>query len=171
LAIRYRKYSAGKNKSWNQADALVRKHLLLRWGKLRAADISRSDVKAMMVRIEAPIVSNQTLAAASAIFSWAIREEFAGIKVTTVSPATRPHRESGFCRTMKFHCFGSRWNPQFGGVHGIANDLIDRPTTRRSHSHENRANRRQLVDAAGRSRAFAGVARHQKCRQSPGLVA
>ena len=31
----------------------------------------------MMARIEAPIVANQTLAAASAIFSWAMREEFA----------------------------------------------------------------------------------------------
>jgi hypothetical protein len=28
-----------------------------------------------MLRIEAPIVANQTLAAASAIFSWAIRQE------------------------------------------------------------------------------------------------
>ena len=27
----------------------------------------------MMVRIEAPIVANQTLAAASAIFSWAVQ--------------------------------------------------------------------------------------------------
>jgi integrase len=62
---------------------------LLHWGKLHAADISRSDVKAMMVRIEAPIVANQTLAAASAIFSWAIREEFAGIKVNPCHGVTR----------------------------------------------------------------------------------
>jgi hypothetical protein len=68
--------------------ALVSKHLLLHWGKLRAADISRSDVKAMMVGIEAPIVANQTLAAASAIFSWAIREEFAGIKVNPCHKTT-----------------------------------------------------------------------------------
>ncbi len=80
LAGRYRKFSMGKNKSWNQADALVRKHLLPHWANLRAADISRSDVKAMMARIEAPIVANQTLAAASAIFSWAIKEEIAAIK-------------------------------------------------------------------------------------------
>jgi integrase len=81
LAIRYRKYSARKNKSWQQPDKLVRKHLLPHWAKLRAADVSRSDVKAMMARIEAPIVANQTLAAASAIFSWAIGEEFAGVKI------------------------------------------------------------------------------------------
>jgi integrase len=76
LATRYvEEYSKRKNRSWQQADALVRRHLIPRWGKLQAADISRSDVKAMMARIKAPIVANQTLAAASAIFAWAIREE------------------------------------------------------------------------------------------------
>jgi integrase len=64
-----------KNKSWPQADKLVRKHLIPKWGKLAASSITRSDVKAMVERIAAPTVGNQTLAAASAIFSWAIRED------------------------------------------------------------------------------------------------
>jgi integrase len=82
LAERYvEQYAKRKNKSWKQADALVRRHLVPKWAKLRAADIARSDVKAMMARIDAPITANQVLAAASAIFSWAIREEAAGIKV------------------------------------------------------------------------------------------
>lgn len=89
LTSRYRKYAAGKNKSWKQADVLVRKHLLPHWGKQRAVDVSRSDVKAMMARIEAPIVANQTLAAASAIFSWAIREELAGLKVNPCQGVAR----------------------------------------------------------------------------------
>jgi integrase len=63
------------NKSWKQADFLVRRHLLPRWAKLQAADIKRSDVKAMMMAIGAPILANQVLASASAIFSWAIRQE------------------------------------------------------------------------------------------------
>jgi integrase len=76
LATQYvEQYAKRKNRSWRQADALVRRHLIPRWGKLQAASVSRSDVKAMMVSIEAPIVANQTLAAASAIFAWAIREE------------------------------------------------------------------------------------------------
>jgi integrase len=37
--------------------------------------IVRADVKALMARIEAPILANQVLAAVSAIFSWAIKEE------------------------------------------------------------------------------------------------
>ena len=69
------RYAKKKNKSWPQADKLVRKHLLPRWRKLPVANITRTDVKTMMTRIAAPIVANQTLAAASAIFAWAIRED------------------------------------------------------------------------------------------------
>jgi integrase len=76
LALTYvERYAKKKNRSWKQPDALVRKHLLPRWAKLPAADITRSDVKAMMARIDAPVVANQTLAAASAIFAFAIRED------------------------------------------------------------------------------------------------
>ena len=75
LAIRYRDQAMKKNKSWRQADALVKRHLLPRWSKLQPADITRSDVKAMMARSDAPIVANQVLASASAIFTWGIREE------------------------------------------------------------------------------------------------
>jgi integrase len=76
LAGRYVEEHAKKNnKSWRQADALVRSHLLPRWGKLQAADISRSDVRQMMAKIEAPILANQTLAAASAIFSWGMSQD------------------------------------------------------------------------------------------------
>ena len=76
LATRYvEEYARRKNRSWQQADRLVRKHLLPRWAKLQAAAISRGDVKTMMTSIAAPVVANQTLAAASAMFAWAIREE------------------------------------------------------------------------------------------------
>jgi integrase len=63
------------NKSWKQADALIRRHALPRWSKLQASTISRTDVKTLMGGIEAPIVANQTLTALSAIFSWALRQE------------------------------------------------------------------------------------------------
>jgi integrase len=76
LATRYvEEHAKRHNKSWRQADALVRRHLIPKWGKLQAASISRSDVKAVMARIEAPVVANQTLSAASAVFTWAMKEE------------------------------------------------------------------------------------------------
>jgi hypothetical protein len=76
LADKYvQQYAKKHNKSWQQADALVRRHALPRWGKLQASSITRGDVKTMMARIEAPSVANQTLAAVSAIFSWGMKEE------------------------------------------------------------------------------------------------
>jgi integrase len=76
LAQRYLDEHARKaNKSWQQGDTLVRRYALPHWGKLQASTIARADVKAMMRRIEAPILANQVLAAVSAIFTWAVREE------------------------------------------------------------------------------------------------
>jgi integrase len=71
-------YAKKHNKSWRQADALIRRNVLPRWGKLQASTITRSDVKAMMARIEAPIVANQVLAACSAVFTWGVAEELVG---------------------------------------------------------------------------------------------
>jgi integrase len=76
LAARYVEEHAKKhNKSWRQGEALVRRYCLPRWAKLKPGDITRADVKALMGKIEAPTLANQVLAAASAIFSWAIKQE------------------------------------------------------------------------------------------------
>jgi integrase len=63
------------NKSWRQADALIRRHALPRWGRLQASTIARTDVRALIAQIEAPIVANQTLTALSAVFSWTLKQE------------------------------------------------------------------------------------------------
>jgi integrase len=82
LAERYvEQHAKKKNKSWQQADYLVRRYLLPRWGKVDAKSISRADVRAMMGRIEAPVLANQVKLAASAIFSWAVKQE-----LITVNP-------------------------------------------------------------------------------------
>jgi integrase len=70
-----------RNKSWQGTEKLVARYLLPRWGKLKANAITRTDVRAMMARMEAPITANQVLASASAIFSWAVRQE-----IITVNP-------------------------------------------------------------------------------------
>ncbi len=76
LAGQYVELHAKKhNKSWRQAAALVERHLIPRWGKLKANAVTRADVRAATARIEAPIVANQVLASASAVFSWAVRQE------------------------------------------------------------------------------------------------
>src|SRR6516165_5649442 len=43
--------------------------------KLDIGNIKRTDVKAVIAAIAAPVLANQVLAAASAIFSWAMRQE------------------------------------------------------------------------------------------------
>jgi integrase len=80
-------YSKRRNKSWQQADGLVRRYLLPRWAKLPAKDISRADVRAAIARIAAPILANQVLAAASAIFSWGIKQD-----LLIVNPAAKVDR-------------------------------------------------------------------------------
>jgi len=80
LASQYVELHAKKhNKSWRQAEKLVARYLLPGWGKLKASAITRADVRAAMIRIEAPIVANQVLASASAIFTWAIKQEILGL--------------------------------------------------------------------------------------------
>lgn len=76
LAAQYvREYASKQNKSWKQADTLVRRYVIPKWGKLQAAAITRNDVKTLMSDIAAPVLADQVLAAASAIFTWAIKEK------------------------------------------------------------------------------------------------
>jgi integrase len=80
LAKRYvEEYAKKRNKSWRQADALVVRYLLPRWAKLDIGNIRRADVKAAVAAIAAPVLANQVLAAASAIFSWAMRQEIIAV--------------------------------------------------------------------------------------------
>jgi integrase len=76
LAAKYVEQHAKKrNRSWRQADALVRRFAIPRWGKLQASAITRGDIKQLMAKIDKPILANQVLAAVSAIFSWGLKEE------------------------------------------------------------------------------------------------
>lgn len=76
VAARYvEEHAKKRNRSWPQAEGLVRRNLLPRWGELPIAAISRQDAKTAFRAIKSPTVANQTFAAVSAIFSWAVRED------------------------------------------------------------------------------------------------
>jgi integrase len=82
LAHRYvEEWSKTRNKSWAQADKLTRKYLIPRWGKMQAGDIRRDDVEGLIKGIQAPILANQVLASASAIFTWALRKQLGGVNL------------------------------------------------------------------------------------------
>jgi len=84
-----REHAKKKNKSWAQADYLVRKYLLPRLGKLNANAIARKDIRAAIGRIESPTVANQVRASASAIFTWGMKME-----VVTVNPCRGVERNA-----------------------------------------------------------------------------
>jgi integrase len=97
VAAKYLQYAQGRNKSWRHADALVRRYLLPTWGTLRAREITRGHVRTVVRDVTdrgAPIMANQILAAASAIFSWVIREEIGGIAVNPCHGVTRNPTQS-----------------------------------------------------------------------------
>jgi integrase len=77
LAERYVNEDAKKNnpRSWRQADALVRAHLLPRWGRKIAREITRADVRKAIGAIASPSVANAVWVAASAIFSFGVKVE------------------------------------------------------------------------------------------------
>jgi integrase len=68
-------YAKLHNKSWKQAHYLVVTYILPRLGKLDAKLITRGDVRTVMGKIKRPIVANQVLKAASAVFTWAVGQE------------------------------------------------------------------------------------------------
>jgi integrase len=80
LAERYvEQHSRKHNKSWRQGASLISRFALPKWGKLQASAISRSDVRALIAGIEAPIVANQSLAAISAVFTWGTNNDLIAV--------------------------------------------------------------------------------------------
>src|SRR5262245_6528561 len=76
LAERYVNEDARKkNRSWRQADALVRAHLLPKWGRMIARDVTRAHVRKAIGAIESPSVANAVRVSASAIFSFGVAVE------------------------------------------------------------------------------------------------
>lgn len=85
LAGRYvEEHAKRRNKSWRQADFLVRTYLLPRWRNIQASAITRGDARSIFDRLTqegSPVLANQILAAASAIFSWAMKNDVGNIAV------------------------------------------------------------------------------------------
>jgi integrase len=75
-----------KNKSWRQGDRLIRRYFMPKWKELYAASITKQQVRDIINKIVhgdpndpddrgAPILGNQALAACSAVFTWAVRND------------------------------------------------------------------------------------------------
>ena len=146
LASQYVELHAKKhNKSWKGTEKLVTRFLLPRWGKLKASAITRADVRAMMIRIEAPITANQVLASASAIFTWAVKQE-----IVTINPCHGVDRNptTDRERVLSDAELALLWREARPRAE---TDPLDRPATRRGRRHAARARRRRLVADAGQA--------------------
>jgi integrase len=76
-------YAKQRNKSWKQADALIKRNVLPAWGRKDITSITRADARALMSKLsaKAPVMANQTLAAASAVLTWAVKQEIVTLNV------------------------------------------------------------------------------------------
>ena len=80
----YLKQAKAKNKSWRQANRLVRSHLVPVWKSRKPNDISRADLRRLLDKFDdQPTMRNAVQAAASAFFSWLVEKE-----LLLVNPAT-----------------------------------------------------------------------------------
>jgi integrase len=100
------------NKSWKQAEFLVRRYATSHWGKMKAANITRADVRAMMGRINGPVLANQVLASVSAVFSWAVKQE--AVSVNPCKSVDR-HRMSSRERILSDNEILQFWSAFDGG--------------------------------------------------------
>src|SRR5262249_4267560 len=76
LASRYvEQYGTKTNKRWQQADHLVRRHLLPARRGLAANTITRARARSVMARIAAASLAYQVLSSASALCTWARKQE------------------------------------------------------------------------------------------------
>ncbi len=78
VAERYvNEWARRNNKSWEQAEALMRRHVLPKLGSRKIAEITRRDVRRLFDKIttDHPTLANQVLAAASAVFTWALEKD------------------------------------------------------------------------------------------------
>jgi integrase len=66
-----------RNKSWPQADYLIKKHVLPRWGKTNIADIARRDARELHSYLSRDrlVLADSVLAAASVVFTWGMKQE------------------------------------------------------------------------------------------------
>jgi integrase len=122
--VYFTQHAMKHNRSWKQARYLADKHLLPRWGTRKPIEIERAQVKALLREIEAKVVANQTLAVASAIFSWAIREEVGGVKVNPCSHV-KPNKVEARSRVLSDSELPKFWAAfERAGLPGQALQLI-----------------------------------------------
>ena len=94
------RWAERNNKSWRQADKLMRGHVLPTLGKRPIVDIRRKDLISIFDRLtnvdNHPIIANQVLAAVSAVLSWAEKQEIVPTNVARGMARNKAKKDSRF---------------------------------------------------------------------------
>lgn len=83
IYARYLRHAERVNKSWQFSDYLATRFLIPRWAELSARSITHDDANTLLRDITDggnPILANQVLAVARAIFAYSLREGVGGVK-------------------------------------------------------------------------------------------
>ena len=124
-----------------------------------------------MSRIEAPVLANQVLAAVSAVFSWAVKQEVVGTNPCRGVDRNATRSRERVISDSELPRFLVRLRRGWASRRRFEDDAALRSAPRRGKPHEARAHRRWLVGDAGRLCACARLARDQERREQSGLVA
>jgi integrase len=74
-------------RSWRYTERLLQGRILKRWGKQPAGAITRADVRVLAASMaDVPVMTNAVLAAVSGMYTWAIKNDFAGIPPNHANP-------------------------------------------------------------------------------------
>ena len=139
--------------------ALVTRHLIPRWGKLKASAITRADVRAMMIRIEAPIGATRS--------GLGVRDLLMGGEAGDRRRQSLPRRRPQPDQRARAGALRRRDRPAVAAAgSGAETDPADRPKAWRGRRHGEGPCRRGMVADAGQ--AVEALAGDQERPGSPG---
>ena len=103
-------YARQKNKSWRETDRLLKREFVAIWGKRDIRQITKADVLAVLDRImkrDAPIAANRSLAAIKKLFNWAI--ERGELTISPCAGLKAPGKISSRDRVLEDAELGAIW--------------------------------------------------------------
>lgn len=101
-----------RKRSWKQDQKLIEWYVLPKWKNLKAAEIKRADVKALLraqVQRGAPVVANRLLSLVRKLFNYALEEELGGLEFNPCQAIKPPTKEHASDRVLSFEEIRKFW--------------------------------------------------------------
>ncbi|MGE4131909.1 MAG: tyrosine-type recombinase/integrase [Bdellovibrionales bacterium] len=101
-----------RKRSWEQDQKLLNWYVLPSWANLKARDIRRADVKALLnrqVKRGAPVVANRVLSLVRKVFNYALEEDIGQLEFNPCQAIKPPGKESAGQRVLTFEEIRKLW--------------------------------------------------------------